>query len=155
MLKEIIEIYVDADACPVKDEIIKVASRHVINVHMVSDGGIRPYLSSLVNLIIVAQGADAADDWIAEHIKTGDIVITSDIPLAARCLEKGAKAMKPNGTLFTNNSIGIALATRDLMQTLRESGEITGGPRPFSKKDRSEFLNTLEVVVKNSNKKND
>jgi uncharacterized protein YaiI (UPF0178 family) len=154
LLKESIEIYVDADACPVKDEIIKVANRHTINVHMVSDGGIRPYLSPLVNLIIVAQGADAADDWIAEHIETGDIVITNDIPLAARCLEKGSKAIKPNGTLFTNNSIGIALATRDLMQTLRESGEVTGGPRPFKKKDRSDFLNALEVVVRKSNKEN-
>jgi uncharacterized protein YaiI (UPF0178 family) len=154
LLKESIEIYVDADACPVKNEIIKVANRHTINVHMVSDGGIRPYLSPLVNLIIVAQGADAADDWIAEHVEAGDIVITNDIPLAARCLEKGSKAIKPNGTLFTNNSIGIALATRDLMQTLRESGEVTGGPRPFKKKDRSDFLNALEVVVRKSNKEN-
>jgi uncharacterized protein YaiI (UPF0178 family) len=152
LLKDSTEIYVDADACPVKDEVIKVASRHSINVHMVSDGGIRPYPSSLVNLIIVAQGADAADDWIAEHIETGDIAITSDIPLAARCLNKGARAIKPNGVLFTDNSIGIALATRDLMQTLRENGEITGGPRPFSKKDRSDFLNTLEVVIQNPNK---
>ena len=150
MLKDSAEIYVDADACPVKDEIIKVASRHTLNVHMVSDGGIRPYPSLLVNLIIVSQGNDAADDWIAEHIKTGDIVITSDIPLAARCLNKGARAIKPNGILFTNNSIGMALATRDLMQALRESGEITGGPQPFSKKDRSDFLNALEVVIQQS-----
>ena len=155
MLKEFPEIYVDADACPVKDEVIKVANRHSINVNMVSDGGIRPSPSRLVNLIIVDQGADAADDWIVEHIETGDIVITNDIPLAARCLKKKAKAIKPNGTLFTNNSIGITLATRDLMQTLRESGEITGGPRPFSKKDRSDFLNALEVVVQNlKNKEN-
>ena len=152
MLKENPEIYVDADACPVKDEVIKVANRHSINVNMVSDGGIRPSPSRLVNLIIVDQGADAADDWIVEHIETGDIVITNDIPLAARCLKKKAKAIQPNGTLFTNNSIGIALATRDLMQTLRESGEITGGPRPFSKKDRSDFLNALEVVVQNIKK---
>ena len=152
MLKEFPEIYVDADACPVKDEIIKVANRHSINVNMVSDGGIRPSPSRLVNLIIVDQGADAADDWIVEHIETGDIVITNDIPLAARCLKKKANAIKPDGTLFTDNSIGIALATRDLMQTLRESGEITGGPRPFSKKDRSDFLNSLEVVVQNIKK---
>ena len=149
MLKEIPEIYVDADACPVKDEVIKVANRHSINVNMVSDGGIRPSPSQLVNLIIVDQGADAADDWIVEHIETGDIVITNDIPLAARCLKKKANPIKPNGTLFTDNSIGIALATRDLMQTLRESGEITGGPRPFSRKDRSSFLSALEVVVQN------
>jgi uncharacterized protein YaiI (UPF0178 family) len=140
-------IYVDADACPVKDEVIKVATRHNVNVLMVSDGGIRPYSSPLVDLVIVEQGADAADDWIAEHIGESDVTITSDIPLAARCLERGAKALKPNGDAFTENSIGMALATRDLMQDLRESGEITGGPPPFSKRDRSEFLNALEVVV--------
>ena len=153
MLKKFPEIYVDADACPVKDEVIKVANRHSINVNMVSDGGIRPFPSRLVKLIIVDQGADAADDWIVEYIETGDIVITNDIPLAARCLKKKAKAIKPDGTLFTDNTIGIALATRDLMQTLRESGEITGGPRPFSKKDRSDFLNALEVVVQTIKKK--
>ena len=142
-----IKIYVDADACPVKDEVIKVANRHAISVFMVSDGGIRPYRSSLVNLIIVTQGADAADDWIVEHVEAEGIVITSDIPLAARCLEKGAKAIKPNGTLFTNNSIGNALATRNLMQSLRESGEITGGPPPFSKADRSKFLDQMEMIV--------
>jgi uncharacterized protein YaiI (UPF0178 family) len=142
-------IYVDADACPVKDEVIKVATRHNISVLMVSDGGIRPYPSPLVDLVIVKQGIDAADDWIAQHIGSGDITITSDIPLAARCLENGAKALKPNGDAFTENSIGMALATRELMQGLRESGEITGGPRPFSKRDRSEFLNSLEVVVQN------
>jgi len=141
------EIYVDADACPVKDEVIKVATRHGIKTYMVSDGGIRPYPSPLVELVIVEQGADAADDWIAEHIDDGDIAITSDIPLAARCLERGAQALKPNGEAFTENSIGMALANRELMQGLRESGEITGGPRPFSKRDRSEFLNALEVAV--------
>ncbi len=141
------EIYVDADACPVKDEVIKVANRHELKTYMVSDGGIRPYPSPLVELVIVEQGADAADDWIAENISDGDIAITNDIPLAARCLEQGAQALKPNGEAFTENSIGMALATRELMQGLRESGEITGGPRPFSKRDRSEFLNALEVVV--------
>lgn len=141
------EIYVDADACPVKDEVIKVAARHNLKVFMVSDGGIRPYPSPLVELVIVEQGADAADDWIAEHIGIKDIVCTSDIPLAARCLENGASALKPNGEAFTENSIGMALATRDLMQGLRETGEITGGPRPFSKRDRSEFLNALEVAA--------
>jgi uncharacterized protein len=141
------EIYVDADACPVKDEVIKVATRHGLGTYMVSDGGIRPYPSPLVELVIVEQGADAADDWIAEHISNGDIAITSDIPLAARCLEQGAQALKPNGEAFTENSIGMALATRELMQGLRESGEITGGPRPFSNRDRSEFLNALEVAV--------
>ncbi|MBT3991608.1 MAG: YaiI/YqxD family protein [Rhodospirillaceae bacterium] len=147
-----LEIYVDADACPVKDEVLKVATRHSLKVFMVSDGGIRPYPSPLVELVIIEQGADAADDWIAEHIGNGDITITSDIPLAARCLEKGAAALKPNGEAFTENSIGMALATRELMQGLRETGEITGGPRPFSKRDRSEFLNALEVTVQSAKK---
>jgi len=143
------EIYVDTDACPVKDEVIKVAHRHGLKTYMVSDGGIRPYPSPLVELVIVAQGADAADDWIAEHIDNGDIAVTSDIPLAARCLKQGAHALKPNGEAFSENSIGMALATRDLMQGLRETGEITGGPRPFAKRDRSQFLNALEVIVQN------
>jgi uncharacterized protein YaiI (UPF0178 family) len=147
--KEISEIYVDADACPVKDEVIKVSNRHSIVVNMVSDGGIRPYLSPHVILIIVEQGIDAADNWIAAKIRQGDIVITSDIPLAARCLEKGAKALKPDGKQFTENSIGMAMATRELMQNLRENGENTGGPRPFTKRDRSEFLNALEVIIQN------
>ncbi|TCS60551.1 YaiI/YqxD family protein [Varunaivibrio sulfuroxidans] len=141
------EIYVDADACPVKDEVIRVAERHRLDVHMVSDGGIRPYPSPAVKLVIVTQGADAADDWIAEHIQGADICITNDIPLAARCLERGALAIKPNGETFTEDGIGMALANRALMQTLRETGAVTGGPRPFSKADRSAFLNRLEVVV--------
>ena len=100
-----------------------------------------------MELVIVAQGADAADDWIANHIQKADICVTSDIPLAARCLERGALAIKPNGAPFTENGIGMALANRDLMQGLRDSGEITGGPKPFRKSDRSEFLNRLETSV--------
>ncbi len=114
---------------------------------MVSDGGLRPNPSPIVEMIIVSQGADAADDWIAEHIDKADICITNDIPLAARCLAAGALALKPNGELFTHDSIGMALANRDLMQTLRETGAITGGPRPFAGADRSNFLNRLEVAV--------
>lgn len=141
------EIFVDADACPVKDEVLRVASRHDLVTHMVSDGGIRPSQDPKVKLVIVPSGPDAADDWIAEHIASGDIAITNDIPLAARCLEVGAAAIKPNGETFTENSIGMALANRDLMANLREAGEITGGPRPFSNRDRSQFLNALEVLV--------
>ncbi len=141
------EIYVDADACPVKDEVLRVAARHKLVTHLVSDGGIRPRAGPLVQIVVVAQGADAADDWIAEHIGKGDIAVTNDIPLAARCLEKGARALKPNGDAFTEDSIGMALATRDLMAGLRETGEITGGPRSFTKRDRSRFLGTLEVTV--------
>ena len=142
-----VEIYVDADACPVKDEVVRIATRHDLKTYMVSDGGIRPSQSALVELVIVDQGPDAADDWIADHIQKTDICITNDIPLAARCLERGALAIKPNGEPFTDNGIGMELANRELMQGLRESGEITGGPRPFRKSDRSAFLNHLETTV--------
>lgn len=142
-----VEIYIDADACPVKDETISVAGRHGLKTYMVSDGGIRPSQNPMVETVFVTQGADAADDWIAEHIQKADICITNDIPLAARCLERGAMAIKPNGDPFTENSIGMALASRELMQGLRETGAITGGPRPFNKNDRSAFLNRLETTV--------
>jgi hypothetical protein len=142
-----VAIYVDADACPVKEETVRVAARHGLKTYMVTDGGLRPTPDPMVELVIVAQGADAADDWIAEHIAENDICVTNDIPLAARCLERGALALKPNGEAFTENGIGMALANRELMQTLRETGEITGGPRPFSKADRSAFLDRLETTV--------
>ncbi len=142
-----VDIYVDADGCPVGDETVRVAARHGLKTYLVSDGGIRPGENPLVALVIVAQGADAADDWIADQIQKSDICITNDIPLAARCLERGALAIKPNGEPFTENGIGMALANRELMQGLRESGAITGGPKPFSKSDRSEFLNRLETTV--------
>ncbi len=148
-----VEIYIDADACPVKDETIRVATRHNLKTYMVNDGGIRPSQNPLVELVIVTQGADAADDWIAEHIKKSDICVTNDIPLAARCLEVGAFAIKPNGERFSEDSIGMALANRELMQGLRESGEITGGPRPFSKSDRSQFLDRMETVVQTAIRK--
>ncbi|MDW3205083.1 MAG: YaiI/YqxD family protein [Alphaproteobacteria bacterium] len=140
-------LYVDADACPVKAETLKVAERHRLKTIMVSDGGIRPSPDPMVQTVVVPRGDDAADNWIAEHIGAGDICITNDIPLAARCLEAGAQALKPNGDPFTENGIGMALATRELMQGLRDSGQVTGGPRPFSKADRSAFLNALEVAV--------
>lgn len=142
-----LEIYIDADACPVKDETVRVALRHSMKVIMVSDGGVRPHSSPLVEVVVVASGADAADDWIAEHIGPQDIVITNDIPLADRCIKAGARALRPNGAPLTVDSIGMALATRDLMTGLRETGTITGGPRPFSKQDRSQFLNVLETTV--------
>ncbi|MEE8333674.1 MAG: YaiI/YqxD family protein [Alphaproteobacteria bacterium] len=142
-----VAIYIDADACPVKEETFRVATRHGLKTYLVSDGGIRPSANPLVELVIVAQGPDAADDWIAEQIQKSDICVTTDIPLAARCLEQGALALKPNGESFTENGIGMALANRELMRDLRESGQITGGPKPFSKADRSEFLNRLESTV--------
>lgn len=141
------DLYVDADACPVKEEALRVADRHGLSVFLVSNGGIRPSPNPKVRIVVVPEGPDAADDWIAEQIGAGDVAVTNDIPLAARCLEKGAAALRPNGKPFTADSIGMALATRDLMAGLRETGEITGGPRAFSKADRSAFLNALEVMV--------
>lgn len=140
-------IYVDADACPVKDEVERVAARHNLDTILVTDGGLRPSQNPRVRLVIVEQGADAADDWIADNISAHDVCVTNDIPLAARCLEKDALAIKPNGELFTKDAIGMALATRTLMQGLRETGEITGGPAPFSKRDRAQFLDKLETTV--------
>ena len=141
------EIYVDTDACPVKDEVVRVAERHQLSVHMVSDGGIRPNPHPLVNTVIVDQGSDAADNWIADRIGTGDIAVTNDIPLAARCIESGASVIRPNGEMLDEQSIGSVLATRNLMSDLRSAGETTGGPRPFSKKDRSNFLDYLERTI--------
>ena len=141
------EIYVDADACPVKDEVMRVAERHNLAVHMVANAWMRHGTHPGVNFVIVAEGADAADDWIAAHIGTGDIVVTADIPLAARCLQSGARAIGPSGKPFTADSIGMALAMRDLNADLRETGEIAGANPPFTKKDRSRFLETLENTV--------
>ena len=141
------QIYVDADACPVKDEVIRVADRHRLQVHMVSDGGIRPSQHPLVETVIVSQGADAADDWIAERIGPGDIAVTNDIPLAARCIGNGSCVIRPNGEVLDERSIGNVLATRNLMTDLRSAGAITGGPKPFGKKDRSVFLDFMERTV--------
>ncbi len=146
------DIYVDADACPVKEETLRVAERHGLMTYMVSDGGIRPNSDPRVRIVVVPQGPDAADDWIAENIRAGDIAVTSDIPLADRCLKKGAGAIRPDGRAFTENSIGAAMATRELMAGLREMGEVTGGPPPFSKRDRSQFLQTLETAIQKTKK---
>jgi uncharacterized protein YaiI (UPF0178 family) len=143
------EIYIDADACPVRDEVYRVAERVGLKVHVVSNGS-RPILPSrnpLVSMVIVAEGADAADDWIAERIAPADICVTADIPLAARCLKKDARALAPSGKLWTRDNIGNALAGREIGRHLRESGVATGGPPPFSKADRSRFLNALDALV--------
>lgn len=142
------EIYVDADACPVKEETLRVAARHGLKTWLVSDGGIRPQASPLVQVVVVARGPDAADDWIAERAGDGDIVVTNDVPLAARCLQRKARAIRPTGDPFSEDSIGMAVATRDLMAGLRETGAMTGGPPPFAKKDRSRFLDGLETMVR-------
>ncbi len=144
------EIYVDADACPVKDEVLRVAVRHGLTVHMVSNAWMRLADSPLINRVVVAEGPDAADDWIAEHISVGDIAITADIPLAARCIERGARVLGPTGKSFTEEGIGMAVAMRDLMAHLRDTGEITGGGPSFTRQDRSRFLSALEEAVRAS-----
>lgn len=142
------EIYVDADACPVKDEVLRVAGRHGVVVHIVSNGGLRPSRDPMVRVVVVAEGPDAADDWIAERVTSADICVTADIPLAARCLERGAKAIRPDGKPFTPESIGMAVAMRGLMQQLRESGDIKGSNPVFTREDRSRFLQSLETAVR-------
>jgi uncharacterized protein YaiI (UPF0178 family) len=142
------KIYVDGDACPVKAEVEKVAGRHGLSVTIVSNGGIRPSANPLMRHVTVAAGADAADDWIVEQIGAGDICITADIPLAARCLEKGARVLGPNGKPFTSDSIGMALGMRELSRHLRE---LTPGGQThhagFGKQDRSRFLGELENCI--------
>ena len=140
-------LYVDADACPVKPEIIKVAERHNLKVIQVADGGLRPSRDPMVENVIVTQGADAADDWIAENIGAQDICITNDIPLAKRCLEKQAKALKPNGKLFDEANIGMALAMREINQHIRESQQTQTYNAGFTQKDRSNFLQELERLI--------
>ena len=137
-------IYVDADACPVKDEIYRVASRHGVPVSVVAGNFIRVPQDPLIERIAAGSGMDAADDWIAERAKPGDVVITSDIPLASRCVKAGADVIAPNGKPFTEESIGMTLAVRNLMTDLRSAGEVTGGPRSFAPRDRSTFLSTLD-----------
>ncbi|HUD52038.1 YaiI/YqxD family protein [Parvibaculum sp.] len=141
------EIYVDADACPVKDEVLRVAERHGLQVYVVSNSGMRPSGNPLVRQVVVAQGPDAADDWIAERITASDICVTADIPLASRCLGRGARALRPDGKPFTKESIGMALAMRDLMQQLREAGDVKGTNPAFTRDDRSRFLRELENMI--------
>ncbi len=127
---------------------IRVADRHELTVHIVCNGGIRPSRDRRIQVVVVADGPDAADDWIAGRIGAGDIAITADIPLAARCLRQGAQVLNHDGKPFTEAGIGMALAMRDLNQTLRESGEISGFNRSFSGRDRSRFLEALETAVR-------
>ncbi|WP_170452530.1 YaiI/YqxD family protein [Ruegeria arenilitoris] len=139
-------LYVDGDACPVKAEAERVATRHKVPMVVVANGGLRPSANPLVQVVTVAQGADEADKWIAERCGAGDIVITSDIPLAAKCVEAGARVLRPNGEAFTAANIGQQLAMRDLMADLRAANPLGagGGGKPFSKADRSRFLDALE-----------
>jgi hypothetical protein len=141
-------LYVDADACPVKDEIIRVAERHGLAAHFVSNSWMRLPQSALAQRVVVTEGPDAADDWIAERIGPGDIAVTADIPLAARCLKASARVIGPTGKPFTESSIGMALAMRDLSRHLRETGESKGYNASFTRQDRSQFLQALEEAVR-------
>lgn len=141
------EIFVDGDACPVKDEIYAVGARLGLAVIVVANQRIHVPKDLGVEMIVVEAGPDAADDWIAEEIRESDVVVTADIPLAARCLEVGAFALGTNGREFTSESIGGALATRDIKAHVRETGVMTGGPSPLSNRDRSRFSNMLDQVV--------
>ncbi len=140
-------IYVDADACPVKDEVYRVARRHGVKVFIVSNASLFVPRDDLFEMVVVRGGFDAADDWIAEKITEGDLAVTSDIPLADRCLKTGARVLSPKGHPFTEDAIGEALATRALLDMLRQSGEFGGGPAPFSKADRSRFLSKLDETL--------
>lgn len=142
-----IQILVDADACPVKDEVIRVATRHGLKVTFVANFGLRPSRDPMIEHVMVPQGPDIADDWIADRAGSGDIVITSDIPLARRALDKGAAVLGPTGRPFTTESIGMALAMRELNQHLRETGESRGINAGFTPKDRSAFLQALDEAV--------
>jgi len=147
-------IYVDADACPVKAEIERVGSRHKVQMFVVSNGGIRPSPNPLVETVVVPDGPDVADIWIADRAGVGDVVITGDIPLAARCVENGAMVLKHNGEPLTTANIGNVLATRDLMTDMRAADPFRqGGGKPFSKADRSRFLDGLERALRASQKR--
>ena len=149
-----IKIYVDADACPVKNEIYRVAERYALEIILVSNAWMNTPKSNRIMLQVVDEKFDAADDWIADHVKTDDIVISADIPLAARCLEKGAHVLGPKGKEFTRENIGDIMATRDIMSHLRDLGTMTGGPAPFQQKDRSRFLSSLDRVIQKVFKNN-
>jgi uncharacterized protein YaiI (UPF0178 family) len=142
-----LRILVDADACPVKEEIYKVAFRHAVPVTIVSNSPIRIPAHDLIDRVVVSDGFDAADDWIAERAGAGVVCITADILLADRCLKAGATVLGPNGKPFTTSSIGSAIATRAIMADLRAGGDVVGGPAPFSKTDRSRFLSALDETL--------
>ena len=141
------DIFVDADGCPVKQEVYRVAKRYGLKVILVSNSRMRTPHEDWLEAVVVDGHFNAADDWIAEHASENDIVITGDIPLASRCLEKGARVLAPKGRVFTRDSIGEALASRELLSHLRDLGALTGGPAPFEKRDRSRFLQRLDEMI--------
>jgi len=144
----LLQIFIDADACPVKQEVYRVASRYRLEVTLVANSWMRIPAEANLRLEVVDDGPDAADDWIVEHVQANDIVISADIPLASRCLKKRAHVIGTTGKPFTENNIGHSVATRDLLAGLRDAGEITGGPPPLKKSDRSRFLQKLDEVIR-------
>ena len=142
-----LDIYVDADACPVKQEIYRVAKRYSLKVILVSNSWMRAPESSWLELIVVDKGADVVDDWIVEHVESDDIVISGDIPLASRCIKKDAQVLGNTGRPFTEENIGNVLSIRNLLHDLREQGTMIGGPKPFAKKDHSRFLQELDKMI--------
>jgi uncharacterized protein YaiI (UPF0178 family) len=149
-----LHIYVDADACPVKQEVYRVAKRCGLEVTVVTNSWMRVPEEGWIELEVVGDGFDAADDWIVEHVQADDIVITADIPLASRCIKEGARVIGTTGKPFTEDNIGSALATRELLSELRGAGEITGGPPPIQKRDRSRFLQQLDEVIQTIRRRN-
>jgi uncharacterized protein YaiI (UPF0178 family) len=145
----VIRIFIDADGCPVKDEVYKVAARYKLDVYVVANKPIFVPLHPSIKMQVVSAGPDEADNWIAENIQENDICVTTDIPLADRCLKKNARVLGARGDEFTEDMIGEALATRELMKHLREMGEVKGGPAAFDKKDRSQFLSSLDRIIQN------
>ena len=149
-----LHIFVDADGCPVKDEIYRVARRHGLSATVVSNARIRIPEDERLELVVVGDRFDAADDWIVEHAAPDDIVITADIPLASRCLREGAVVLDQRGGAFTEDNIGPALANREILSHLRELGTLTGGPAPFSDRDRSRFLHRLDEAIRAIRRRN-
>jgi uncharacterized protein YaiI (UPF0178 family) len=145
-------LFIDADACPVKDECYRVAARHRAQVRLVSNRMIAAPRDPQIERVVVAEGLDKADDWIAERAAPGSVVVTADIPLADRCVKAGALVVSPKGTIIDEGSIGMALASRNLMTDLRESGQQTGGPAPFAQRDRSRFLQSLESAMRRASR---
>ena len=148
MTEASMRIYIDADACPVKDEVYRVAARHHVPVTVVAVGFIRVPQDPMIERVAAGSGMDSADDWIAGRAEPGDIVITADVPLASRCVKAGAEVIAPNGRAFTEQTMGMTLAVRNLMHDLRSAGEATRGPPPFLPRDRSAFLSALDEAIR-------
>ena len=143
-----LDIYIDADGCPVKQEVYRVAARYGLTVTIVANSWMQTPRDDSIRLVLVAGQFDSVDDWIVEHVTENDIVVSGDIPLASRCMKKGAKVLDPRGRVFTEDSIVEALATRDLLAHLREIGAVTGGPAPIAKHDRSRFLQRFDEIIR-------